>query len=297
MKLFKHLTANDIKLSRFDFKRELSMEAYLIENSDILILDDDIFSEVEIIDDELPIKKGRKTTDGRIDLLALYNENTYGIIELKKDELSDAHLDQLTDYMKEKEQIFEIIKQKNNPETKEEIKWIGILVGTSITDKLKTKIEAGHVIDDSIPVAALVINRYRGEDNQIYVLTETFFKNISKKYDRTKYMFLGQIYGKNRLVLAVIKKFIEDNPNISYSELKNIFPNKIQGSQYGVFTNIDDANSIINKTQHKRHFVKSNEVITLKDNTIIAVCTQWGIQKIGKFLEKAKELNYKIDKI
>ncbi len=75
MKLYTHLTANNIKLQEMPFIRELSMEAYLIENEDVLSLDEENLSDVEIIDSELTIKFGRKSkdSDGRIDLLALYN--------------------------------------------------------------------------------------------------------------------------------------------------------------------------------------------------------------------------------
>lgn len=50
MQIFTHLTANDVQLQAFPFKRELSMEAYLIENEGILALDRDIFSDVEIVE-------------------------------------------------------------------------------------------------------------------------------------------------------------------------------------------------------------------------------------------------------
>ena len=35
MKILKHFTANDEKLEEFPFKRELSMESYLIENEGV----------------------------------------------------------------------------------------------------------------------------------------------------------------------------------------------------------------------------------------------------------------------
>ena len=46
MRLYRHFTANEEKIEEFPFKRELSMEAYLIENESVLALDDDTFSEV-----------------------------------------------------------------------------------------------------------------------------------------------------------------------------------------------------------------------------------------------------------
>ena len=46
MKIFKQITANNIALKAYSFIKELAMEAYLIENQDILSLDDDNFNEV-----------------------------------------------------------------------------------------------------------------------------------------------------------------------------------------------------------------------------------------------------------
>jgi hypothetical protein len=50
MQIFTHLTANDVELKPFPFKRELSMEAYLIENEGVLVLERDTFSDVEVIE-------------------------------------------------------------------------------------------------------------------------------------------------------------------------------------------------------------------------------------------------------
>jgi hypothetical protein len=49
------------------------MEAYIIENENVLMIDED--DQIQIIDFELSLKDGRqsKNTDGRIDLLALFN--------------------------------------------------------------------------------------------------------------------------------------------------------------------------------------------------------------------------------
>ena len=100
MQIFTHLTANDVQLQPFPFHRELSMEAYLIENEGVLALDRDTFSDVEIIETELTLKQGRKTTDGRIDILATYSQEYIAIVELKLGELKDIHLEQLQDYLK-----------------------------------------------------------------------------------------------------------------------------------------------------------------------------------------------------
>lgn len=296
MKLLKHFTANNIKLDPYPFIRELSMEAYLIENEGVLLLDNDDFADIEIIDIELTLKYGRpmKQTDGRIDILALYNQETLAILELKLGELNEIHLSQLEDYLSQKDQLLQF--QNNININQKESKWIGVLVGSSIDPLLEKKIKDGYLINHSIPVAALTVNRYRGEDNQIYVLTETYFKNISRNYDKTRYKFKDNIYGKNRLVLAIIKEYVENNPEIEYSKLKIVFPDKLQGS-HGVFRTREDAQAIYETTGRKRHFLKEDEVIHLANNVAIAVCSQWGIRNISNILKKANDLGFEIQPI
>jgi hypothetical protein len=292
MKLFTHFTANNIKLKEMPFLRELSMEAYLIENEDVLSLDEENLSDVEIIDSELSIKQGRKSkdSDGRIDLLALYNQETIGIIELKLGELNQSHLDQLEDYFKSKAEILEVHQEYKNYK---DLKWIGILVGDNITNELERKISEGYLIDDSIPVAALTIKRFRGNDNNIYVVTNTYFKNVSRKFDRTKYLFNGNKFGKGRLVLAVLKHHLAINDNYTYQKLEKDFPKELQGTQ-GVFAEIDKAKEILDRTGHKRHFIAADELLEIEDIKI-AVSTEWGIGNIENFIKRCKELNYKID--
>ncbi|MGD1920027.1 MAG: hypothetical protein ACFCAD_14715 [Pleurocapsa sp.] len=83
------------------------MESYLIENESILGLDNDIFSEVEIIEAELTLKEGRKSkdTDGRIDILASYAQEYLAIVELKIGQLQETHLSQLEDYLQSKNNL------------------------------------------------------------------------------------------------------------------------------------------------------------------------------------------------
>lgn len=166
------------------------------------------------------------------------------------------------------------------------------MVGKAIEQNLAECISNGYLINDTIPVAALTIKRYKGQDNNIYVITDTYFRNLSRKFDKTKYVFNGEEYGKNRLVYAIIRKYIEDNPETIYSRLENVFPRTIQGSS-GCFDSAERAIEIYNRTGHKRHFIKPEEIIELKD-TKIAISTQWGVKNIPRFIQAARDLNYKI---
>lgn len=297
MQILKHLTANNIQLEPMPFHRELSMEAYLIENEGVLALDSEIFSAVEIIETELTLKQGRKSkdTDGRIDILATYSEEYIGVIELKYGELSQIHLDQLEDYLEQREQILKEYPNLIDRELSESPKWIGLLVGSSIAKELENKLANGYSSRQDIPIAALTIKRYRGSDGQIYVVTDTYFNSKTSTKDYTQYSFDGKTFGKGRLVLAVVRKFVEDHPEITYSELAKAFPKETQGS-IGVFTLKNDADKIYASASRKRHFIEPDEIIKLKD-AVIAVCTQWGSRNIEKFLPVARRHGFKINAV
>jgi len=298
MKLFSHLSANSINLNPMPFLRELSMEAYLIENQNVLSLTDEDLDQVQIIDYELPVRKGRskKNTDGRIDLLTLFSNETIGIVELKNCMLVEENFEQLQDYFLCKEEIFEKHKEAVSCEYKDS-KWIGVLVGTDIDSKLLEKITDGSLkIDNVIPVAAIIINRYRSDDGQIFISTDTYFKNNQRNMDRSKYKFNNMNLGKGRLSYEIVKKYILDHSNITYNELEEIFPKSIQGN-HGVFTTLENAQDIYSRYGYKRHFLNEEDILFV-GNVKIAICSQWGIGNIDNIIKLAKEkLKYSIEHI
>ena len=108
--------------------------------------------------------------------------------------------------------------------------------------------------------------------------------------DKTKYMFEGRVYAKNRLVLAIIKKYVELN-NPSFELLSNVFDKSLQGS-LGVVELFDNAIKISDAS--KRYFMKNEDILILKNQKVV-VCTQWGIFNIVKFIKQAKSLGFNIE--
>ena len=286
------MSINSVSLKPFPFPRELSMEAYLIEHPEVLALDDDELATVSIIDAEVPLIGGResRSTDGRIDLLALYGSGTIGVIELKLGDLTERHLRQLEDYLLQRSALREIA-QKETAES--DSRFVGLLVGSGIESTLAAKIRDGYLVDDEVAIAALTIGRYRGDDNDVYIVTDTYFRNVSRSYDRTKYRFLGDAFGKSRLVLAVIRDYVSRHSDATFADLESAFPRRLQGSK-GCFASRSDAEEILESTAHKRHFVAPDEVLKLSDGPI-CVCNQWGMRNIEKFLERTRELGYDVE--
>ena len=295
MRILRHFTANDEQLDRFEFRRELSMEAYLVENKGILALDEP-FDEIEVIAEELTLREGRKSkdTDGRIDLLVKYGQEYIGVVELKLGQLTDVHLRQLEDYLKTKDRILKDYPDILSKEIAPNPKWIGVLVGSSIEADLARKIVNGYAAEDGeVPIAALTIQRFRSKKDNVYVVTESYFRNTAASKDTSKFKFEGEHYGKGRLVLAVVKKFVSKNPDLKYPELEKEFPKNCQGSA-GVIATLEEANKIVSKTGHKRHFLKPDEVIALAGEEVV-VSNQWGVGNIDQFIQVAKGLGFLIE--
>ena len=113
---------------------------------------------------------------------------------------------------------------------------------------------------------------------------------IKGKKDTTKYNFKeNKNLGKGRLVLAVVKDYVENNPEISFEELLLVFPSELR-SVYGVFARTEE----VEEKHQVRYFMKDADRIALSDSTI-AVCNQWGITNIDPFLEVCKKLGLEIN--
>lgn len=297
MRIYRHLTVNDIQLEEFPFRRELSMEAYLIDNEGVLALDDDdTFNNIEFIDAEVFLAEGQehRGTDGRIDMLATYSSEYIAIIELKLEEINRKSLTQIEGYLRQRNQVLkrypDIISENLTPNPK----WIGVLVGSKIDSELANLLKNGYETPEKIPVAALTLQRFRGSDGSVLIVTDTYFKSLGGQ-DRTKYRFEGKIFGKGRLVQAVVNRFVEAHPGITFAQLVQQFPQAIQGNGQdgGVVKTAGQANEIYTRSGHRRHFMKPEDLIQLVDETV-AVSNQWGVGNIQRFLDKASELKFDI---
>ena len=160
---------------------------------------------------------------------------------------------------------------------------------------LQKEIGTSNYDDETIRTLSLLkeYNKQRVNTEQVTVPDD---KSKGKK-NNTKYSFDGSInMPKNRLVLAIVRRYLEDHPK-TYQELSNVFPKDLQGS-HGVLKSIEDIEEKHYKDSKKRYFMKSEESLITKDNVKIAVCNQWGKGKknnIDKFIRYATEkLKYKI---
>lgn len=111
--------------------------------------------------------------------------------------------------------------------------------------------------------------------------------------DKTRYMFKGNVYLKNKLVLAIVTDYVNKHPNITINELKEVFNKSLQGS-IGVVES--EMNARLRKDYEVRFFAKDYEILHLIDGNAY-VCTQWGILNIPNFIARARQLGYEIEEI
>ena len=133
------------------------------------------------------------------------------------------------------------------------------------------------------------------EDKNLEKSTSEVIKEetvVNTKVER--YLFNGESYKKNQLVLAVIKKFVQEHPGVTESQLSSAFPAHECKCSYPVVKE-EKAIPAKHKGDVPRYFIKSKHLIELDDGTVIAVCNQWGTN-IPNFIECAKKHGYKIEK-
>ena len=98
-------------------------------------------------------------------------------------------------------------------------------------------------------------------------------------------------FGKGGLVRVVIKLYVEQNPTVTYKQLKEIFPDTLM-KRFGVFEEIAKAKEISGKRD--RYFFKPEQIIKLGDKKQVAICSQWTATLIIPFIETATKLGFKI---
>ena len=268
----------------FSYMRQLKLEYGLLIGQGIQIFYDGDLSNQDdpILLETIRFEKDNEKGDA---FVKLFNKSNFNKEQLKAFTISALkNIDRIEEFKKlkkiilsdnYKEKIFELIKQD----------FIGEFDGELI-DNVLSEIQIITTEKNSTQL-------YASEREYIYnmpIPNTTSGKNKhTKNLDHTKYFFNGHTYGKGRLVLAVIKDYVMKNPNITFSQLKTIFPDSLQGRE--TFTTENVAKS----KKDKRNFIEQDELIALNDE-IIAVSSQWGIFNIKLFLENCKRLNIEITK-
>lgn len=210
--LFKQIAAKNINIKEFPFFSELNIEAFIIENPQILSSDEII--NPEIINSQIYLHAGRSEGDGRIDLLAKTSNDILLVIEIKNGILNDIHLNQLGDYLKAFEKKKKDIMQGIDPDNDyENFQIKGILIGIEITSSLKDKLLQGCIFGNS-EIYGLIINRFTTHDStENYIMTDYILPHVSQ---RIRYKVWGEFVNNQKRrgvptnIINISKKIHDD---------------------------------------------------------------------------------------
>ena len=100
------------------------------------------------------------------------------------------------------------------------------------------------------------------------------FETNNKKYATEVFSLDGiWYYGVGRFVLAVVKQYVSEHPNITLNELEERFPSYLTSSRKcGIVRPMDFVKE--SKDRERRFFTKDS--IKLNDGTEVVVNSQWG---------------------
>jgi hypothetical protein len=128
------------------------------------------------------------------------------------------------------------------------------------------------------------------ENYQIQIKQQTSQRREARQTNRdyTQYKFKGEIYNKRKLVLAVLKKYIQNNPPQNIEDLKSNFRNK------RLFVPLQDAEEKAKKHGQPRHFLNEEDIVIIGDNKY-AISNQWGVSNIKDFIEDIRKLGLNIE--
>ena len=137
--------------------------------------------------------------------------------------------------------------------------------------------------------------------------TDRVFSNAGKKdKDYSKYSFEGQELPKNGYVYAVIKNYVNQNPDITLDQ----FPQKViernfngRKNIYEVWKTYDEAIELYQEKGYKRFFVtkRGGDYLSDKDMVIkladaeICISNQWDLVAVEKFVEHMKRIGIRIE--
>lgn len=301
--MYKQASSNNITLDPYPFPSELGMEAYLMDNPSILKLDDRKYGKPQIIECEMSIGKcTNRKTRGRIDMVVRYDEDLFGILELKKHALDKDTLFQLCDYLAEREKIVEAINQSDAVEVDldpENVKFVGVLVGGYIDDELRKEMPITDLKNNNLlkehprqqtiqgytdQISAIMLERFRNPHTcEIVVLSTPIVKTSVK--DTTKYQIDGEgRYGKAKLVHEIVKRYVKQHPEASIDRLEKIFPTPRLIRTLGVF-----AEAQVAKKRADRYYADRKMLIALGDGVKIATCNQWAKESIDEFIANVEK--------
>lgn len=124
-------------------------------------------------------------------------------------------------------------------------------------------------------------------------------KNVAKaipengKQGKSKFLFNGQEYAlKGRLVHAVVKRFIEENPNVTLEILDKTFNVSVRK----FVATPEEAMAILDSSGKAggNYYTKPEDVISFKNGKVV-VWNYWPMKYFTVFMDTVKKIGYSVE--
>jgi hypothetical protein len=226
---------------------------------------------------------------------------TLAIIELKVGELDVAAFNQLKSYFNEDE-LNKVSKEISSDLGEIEIKnKIGILVGSKIKENFKPEHDGSDFVFEF-----LVLKRFKGgTDNSSFIFSDNPLTVKGSNKDYTKYAFAddknNKFLPKNRFVLALIKRYADDNPDKDIASITNLFSIIKFPGKRSMLLDFDlavkSANTPSNKGIYTVWYLIEDEDAIIIQGKKYALINCWDRDNIPLFLAVVeKTMKYKIER-
>lgn len=131
------------------------------------------------------------------------------------------------------------------------------------------------------------------ESYQVKIRQQTDERREARNSDKdyTQYEFLGIRYNKRKLVLAVIKHWVDQHHPVCIDDLRAAFPSTVRSN---LFREFELAQQQYQSTQIDRYFLGDEDLLTFQGQQW-AICNQWGRGNIPAFIDHvSKSLGYEV---
>ena len=203
------------------------------------------------------------------------------------------NVESLTDFCKEQRKVFQERKQIQDEVCRILSDTTGQLFKNALKEKYLGEGRSNDWVDSVfdqivLTVSSRIKERKKTEINT--VLTYGNNQSVAKNNkDYTHYSILGgSSLAKNRFVLEVVRKFVNEHPG-TYNEYAKIF-NALKSDAQGV---VKEYNSLL-ENQIRNYFTSEKDCLVSIDGVKFVVCNQWSIDKMQPIIQFANSQGYNV---